>query len=90
MAAIGEISVFRRFSAHPVWQARCTSLPRRQETSKEATLRVLRGLLALLTCLAFSGCVLRGPEIELKPPVEIKAEPEGRFCPPGQAKKGNC
>jgi predicted small lipoprotein YifL len=61
-----------------------------KETSKEATLRVLRGLLALLTCLAFSGCVLRGPEIELKPPVEIKAEPEGRFCPPGQAKKGNC
>jgi hypothetical protein len=52
--------------------------------------RLLRGLLALATCVAFSGCVLRGPEIELKPPVEIKAEREGKFCPPGQAKKGNC
>jgi hypothetical protein len=53
-------------------------------------LKLLRALLALLTCLAFSGCVLRGPEIELKPPVEIKAEREGKFFPPGQAKKGNC
>lgn len=40
-------------------------------------MRVLRGLLALMTCLAFSGCVLGGPEIALKPPMEIKAEPEG-------------
>jgi hypothetical protein len=52
--------------------------------------RLSRGLLALLTCLAFTGCVLRGPEVEVKPPVEIKAEREGKFCPPGQAKKGNC
>jgi hypothetical protein len=47
--------------------------------------RLSSGLLALLTCLAFSGCVVLGP-----PPVEIKAEREGKFCPPGQAKKGNC
>jgi hypothetical protein len=52
---------------------------------KGATVRLSRGLLALLTCLAFTGCVL-----EVKPPVEIKAEREGKFCPPGQAKKGNC
>jgi len=32
-----------------------------EETFKGATLRVLRGLLALRTCLAFSGCVLRRP-----------------------------
>ena len=50
----------------------------------------MRGLLALLTCVAFSGCVVRGPEIRVKPPVEIKAEREGKFCPPGQAKMGNC
>ena len=53
-------------------------------------MRLVRGLLALLTCVAFSGCVVRGPEIMVKPPVEIKAEREGKFCPPGQAKKGNC
>jgi hypothetical protein len=52
--------------------------------------RLSRGLLASLTCFAFSGCVVRGPEIAVKPPIEIKAEPEGKFCPPGQAKKGNC
>jgi hypothetical protein len=57
---------------------------------KGATVRISRGLLALLTCLAFAGCVLRGPEIEVKPPVETKAERGGKFCPPGQAKKGNC
>ena len=60
-----------------------------KENTEGATLSVLRGLLTLLTCFVFSGCVLRGPEIEVKPPVEIKAEPAGKFCPPGQAKKGN-
>lgn len=48
-------------------------------------------LLASLCCFAFSGCVLRGPEITVRPPVEVKAPPPGKsFCPPGQAKKGNC
>ena len=58
--------------------------------SRGATVRLLRGLLALLTCFAFSGCVVRGPEIAVKPPIEIKGEHQGKFCPPGQAKKGNC
>jgi hypothetical protein len=40
--------------------------------------------------LAFTGCVVRGPEFEVKPPIEVKAEPARKFCPPGQAKKGNC
>jgi hypothetical protein len=44
----------------------------------------------LLTCFVLGGCVLRGPQLEVKPPVEIKAEREGKFCPPGQAKKGKC
>ena len=56
-------------------------------TSEGATLKLFRGQRALLTCLAFSGCVLRGPELEVKSPVEIKAERNGQFCPPGQAKK---
>lgn len=53
-------------------------------------MRLSLGLLALLTCLAFTGCVLRGPELEVKSPIEINAERGGTFCPPGQAKKGNC
>lgn len=40
--------------------------------------------------LALGGCVVKGPEIRVKPPIEIKVQPEGKFCPPGQAKKGNC
>jgi hypothetical protein len=48
-------------------------------------------VLATVLAVAFGGCVVRGPEIEVKPPVEIKAEPRDRgFCPPGHAKKGNC
>lgn len=47
-------------------------------------------LLAAVFTLTLGGCVVKGPEIEVKPPVEIKAEPAGKFCPPGQAKKGNC
>jgi hypothetical protein len=45
-----------------------------------------------LCSLAFTGCVVRGPQIEVKPPIEVHAEPTGKskFCPPGQAKKGNC
>jgi hypothetical protein len=51
------------------------------------TVRLYRVLLALLTCIAFGGCVV--PDIVVKPPVE-KADRDGKFCPPGQAKKGNC
>ena len=48
-------------------------------------------LLASLCCFAVSGCVLHGPEIRVKSPAEVKAAPTGKsFCPPGQAKKGNC
>ena len=49
-------------------------------------------LLASLCCFTFSGCVVRGPEVTVGPPVEVRPDPPpGRpFCPPGQAKKGNC
>ena len=54
--------------------------------------KLARVFVASLCGLAFTGCVLRGPEIELKPPIEVQSEPAGKskFCPPGQAKKGNC
>jgi hypothetical protein len=51
-------------------------------------------LLASIFVLTLGGCVVRGPEIEMKPPIEIKTgspgSSGGTFCPPGQAKKGNC
>ncbi|HEV8616001.1 MAG TPA: hypothetical protein VGU22_10970 [Methylomirabilota bacterium] len=53
-------------------------------------MKVVAVLIASVCGLAFGGCVVRGPEIGVKSPVEIKSEPAARFCPPGQAKKGNC
>jgi hypothetical protein len=45
-------------------------------------------------CLTFVGCTLKGPELRVKPPIEVKVERDddrgGKFCPPGQAKKGRC
>jgi hypothetical protein len=60
--------------------------------SNRATVELVRVFVGLLCGLAFTGCVVKGPELEVKPPIEIKAEPAGKskFCPPGQAKKGNC
>lgn len=56
-------------------------------------------LIASLCCVALAGCTLKGPELRVKPPVEVKVEGDhghhhhggnGKFCPPGQAKKGRC
>ena len=43
-----------------------------------------------VTVIAFGGCVIRGPEVRVKPPVQVDAGSGSKFCPPGQAKKGNC
>jgi hypothetical protein len=53
---------------------------------------IARVLLASALGLAFAACSVKGPEVSVKPPVEINAEGggHGKFCPPGQAKKGNC
>jgi hypothetical protein len=83
---IGPVVVFRTFPLIAALAGKMQPEPRSiKEVFKGAIVRLSSGLLALLTCLAFSGCVVLGP-----PPVEIKAEREGKFCPPGQAKKGNC
>lgn len=53
-------------------------------------------LVVSVCCVAFAGCTIKGPEIRVKPPVEITVDKDddrdrdGRFCPPGQAKKGRC
>jgi predicted small lipoprotein YifL len=65
--------------------------------SREAAMKVASVLVASLCCLAVAGCTLKGPELRVKPPVEVKVEGGhhdhdrgGKFCPPGQAKKGRC
>jgi hypothetical protein len=57
-----------------------------------APVKLARAFVASLCGLAFAGCVISGPEIRVKPPIEVRAEPASpsKFCPPGQAKKGNC
>ena len=61
-------------------------------------MKVASVLVASLCCLAVAGCTLKGPELRVKPPIEVKVEGDrdhdhdrgGKFCPPGQAKKGRC
>ncbi len=53
---------------------------------------------ALLASLALllAACTISGPRVSVKPieikPLEIEIGDghSGSFCPPGQAKKGNC
>jgi hypothetical protein len=49
-------------------------------------------LILAVCAIAFTGCVLKGPELRVNPPVtvELEGERNGKFCPPGQAKKGRC
>lgn len=57
---------------------------------KEARVRFASVLFAVLFGVALGGCVVKGPEIKVKPPIEIKAGSTGQHCPPGHAKKGQC
>ena len=57
-------------------------------------------LVGAVTLLAACQATVRPPEVEVETPggVEIKVKnsgdssssSDGKFCPPGQAKKGNC
>ena len=57
-------------------------------------------VIAVVCSVAFAGCAVKGPEVRIKPPIEVKVEGDhgghgghgggGKFCPPGQAKKGRC
>ena len=58
-------------------------------------MKTASAVIASVCCVAFTGCVVKGPEVRVRPPVEVKVEGEsngggGKFCPPGQAKKGRC
>lgn len=52
--------------------------------------------LFLMTLLLATGCTISAPGVKIKAPVagvELEMDGGGHgggFCPPGQAKKGNC
>lgn len=61
----------------------------------------MKKITSIIIASAFllSGCEIMGPSVKVEPPkvkvdgVIIKtsgSEGDGKFCPPGQAKKGNC
>ncbi len=62
-----------------------------EEIMKTLSFLMLGGLMVLLT-----GCELTGPSVKVKGPevkipgVEVGIQGGGKFCPPGQAKKGRC
>lgn len=52
---------------------------------------MLRTIAALALALSLAACAaeLKGPSAEIKTPL-LKVHHGHGFCPPGQAKKGNC
>jgi hypothetical protein len=52
--------------------------------------------LVLACSLMLTGCAaeVRGPSVRVKAPYPVSVDHDhgykGRFCPPGQAKKGRC
>jgi hypothetical protein len=53
-----------------------------------------RRLVLALAVLAVTGCSaeVKGPKVQVTPPKVVVGPSGGHgdFCPPGQAKKGNC
>ena len=52
-------------------------------------------IVMVCTCLVLSGCQLTRLEgevddVEIKVSTKDSHDSKGHFCPPGQAKKGNC
>lgn len=63
-------------------------------------------LSAVLAVTLLAGCEVTGPNVRLKPPITVEGDHhdrdghdgnhrdhddrDGKFCPPGQAKKGRC
>lgn len=55
-------------------------------------MKILRIAACLLALPAFGGCAVYTPGVAVvvDPPPQRAPAGHGRFCPPGQAKKGNC
>jgi hypothetical protein len=64
-----------------------------QAHRQEAAMK-LESALVVVCAVAFAACTIKGPEVRVKPPIEVKVDGGddrgGKFCPPGQAKKGRC
>ena len=78
----------------PPLLSHATGAIRRSVNDQEVAVKLASVLVVSACAVAFVGCTIKGPEVRLKPPVEVKVEKDhdrdGRFCPPGQAKKGKC
>ena len=54
------------------------------------------GMMGLLIIIGLIGCEVTGPSVKVKgpevkiPAVKVSTQDNGKFCPPGQAKKGRC
>jgi len=61
-------------------------------------MKILKATTLATTMMFLIGCELTGPSVKVEPPrvkvdgvkVEEGNSKGGDFCPPGQAKKGNC
>jgi hypothetical protein len=68
-------------------------LPVCAQLSDEDVATMFRVLAAVLILALLASCTARvdGPSVRVRPAtVEIDSGDDGRFCPPGQAKKGRC
>ena len=62
-------------------------------------MKFIPSIIIAVTLFAITGCEIVGPSVKVEPPkvkvsepvkVESESKEKGKFCPPGQAKKGNC
>ena len=57
-------------------------------------MKLVSAVVVTACAVAVTACTIKGPEVRVKPPIEVKVDRDddrgGKFCPPGQAKKGRC
>ena len=59
-------------------------------------MKLLTVIVMVVMMVWMTGCQLKGPSVKIKGPkvkipgVEIGVQGGGKFCPPGQSKKGRC
>lgn len=60
--------------------------------------QIIKTTFVMAAILSITACSVEGPKVKLRPPITVEVEGDGHhhnrgdggFCPPGQAKKGNC
>ncbi len=57
-------------------------------------MKTFKILIIIATMVFLTGCEITGPKIKVEGPKikipGVQVEDSGKFCPPGQAKKGRC